>query len=150
MRKANFIVSGTFTLFAIFIIAISLGYPPSNHGVPGPGMFPIIIASLIILSALTLFIFTLRMPKEMDSAIDLKSKNVLNVYITMGGLVLYFVLLPLVGFVVTTSIMLILFIKWFSKRAWWKTILISVLFTVAIYLLFGSVLNVPMNFGLLI
>ncbi|NCC13578.1 MAG: tripartite tricarboxylate transporter TctB family protein, partial [Spirochaetia bacterium] len=32
MRKANFIVSGTFTLFAIFIIAISLGYPPSNHG----------------------------------------------------------------------------------------------------------------------
>lgn len=150
MKKANFIVSGVFAVFAIIIIAISLGYPPSNHGVPGPGMFPIIIACLILLSALILVIQTLRMPKERDTSIDLKSKNVLNVYITMAGLVVYVVLLPLVGFIVTTSIMLLLYIKWFSKRSWWKCILISVLFTVGIFMLFGSVLNVPMRFGLLI
>ncbi|MGE4454664.1 MAG: tripartite tricarboxylate transporter TctB family protein [Sphaerochaeta sp.] len=150
MRKANFIVSGVFTVFAIFIIALSLTYPPSNHGVPGPGMFPIIIASLIILSSLSLFLTTLRMDKEADVEVDLKSKNVLNVYVTMVGLIVYFILLPLVGFVVTSTIMLILYIKWFSKRPWWKTILISVIFVLAIFFLFGSVLNVPMRFGILI
>ena len=150
MKKANFIVSGTFTLFAIIIIGISLGYPPSNHGVPGPGMFPIIIASLIIVSAVTLVIQTLRMPKENDSAVDLSSKNVLNVYVSMAGLIVYAVLLPMLGFLSTTTVMLVLFIKWFSKRPWWKSILISVLFTLVIFLLFGSVLNVPMRFGLLL
>ncbi|MBJ2356509.1 tripartite tricarboxylate transporter TctB family protein [Sphaerochaeta sp. S2] len=150
MRKANFIVSGVFTAFAILIIAVSLTYPPSNHGVPGPGMFPIIIASLIILSSLSLFITTLRMGKEADTSVDLKSKNVMNVYVTMVGLVLYFILLPLVGFVTTSIVMLILYIKWFSKRPWWKTVLISVIFVLAIFFLFGSVLNVPMRFGMLI
>jgi len=150
MRKANFIVSGVFTAFAILIIAVSLTYPPSNHGVPGPGMFPIIIASLIILSSLSLFITTLRMGKEADTSVDLKSKNVMNVYVTMVGLVLYFILLPLVGFVTTSIVILILYIKWFSKRPWWKTVLISVIFVVAIFFLFGSVLNVPMRFGMLI
>lgn len=150
MRKANFIVSGVFTAFAILIIAVSLTYPPSNHGVPGPGMFPIIIASLIILSSLSLFITTLRMGKEADTSVDLKSKNVMNVYVTMVGLVLYFILLPLVGFVTTSIVMLVLYIKWFSKRPWWKTILISVIFVLAIFFLFGSVLNVPMRFGMLI
>lgn len=150
MKKANFVVSGLFAVFAIVIIAISMGYPPSNHGVPGPGMFPIIIACLILLSALILVIQTLRMPKAKDTKIDLKSKNILNVYITMAGLVVYVVLLPMIGLIVTTSIMLALYIRWFGKRAWWKCILISVLFTMGIFLLFGSVLNVPMRFGLLI
>lgn len=150
MKKANFIVSGVFAAFAIVIIAISLGYPPSNHGVPGPGMFPILIAGLILISALTLALLTLRMPKEKDTQIDLKSKNVLNVYITMAGLIVYAITFPLIGFIVTTSVMLVLYIKWFGKRPWWKCILISLLFTVAIFFLFGSVLNVPMRFGLLI
>jgi len=150
MKKANFIVSGVFAAFAIVIIAISLGYPPSNHGVPGPGMFPILIAGLILISALTLALLTLRMPKEKDTQIDLKSKNVLNVYITMAGLIVYAITFPLIGFIVTTSIMLVLYIKWFGKRPWWKCILISLLFTIAIFFLFGSVLNVPMRFGLLI
>ncbi len=127
-----------------------MGYPPSNHGVPGPGMFPILIASLILISALVLVIQTLRMPKTGDTAIDLKSKNVLNVYITMTGLIVYIVLMPMIGFIVATSIMLVLYIKWFGKRPWWECILISVVFTIAIFLLFGSVLNVPMRFGLLI
>ena len=44
MKKTNFIVSGVFAAFAIIIIVIAAGYPPSNHGVPGPGLFPILIA----------------------------------------------------------------------------------------------------------
>ncbi|AEV27893.1 Tripartite tricarboxylate transporter TctB family [Sphaerochaeta pleomorpha str. Grapes] len=150
MRKANFIVSGVFIAFAIFIIAIAIGYPPSNHGVPGPGMFPIIVASLIIIASLTLFLATLKMPKSQDTAIDLVSPKVMNVYITMAGLIVYVVLLPNVGFISTTSVMLFLFIKWFSKRSWWKCAIISVIFTLAIYGLFGSVLNVPMRYGFLV
>lgn len=150
MKKANFVVSGIFAAFALVVIFIAKGYPPSNHGVPGPGMFPIIIAVLMLISSIVLFINTLRMPTTGDTEIDLKSRSILNVYVSMGGLILYIVLLPMLGFVSTTSVMLSLFIKWFSKRPWWKSILIAVLFTVGIYLLFGTVLNVPMRFGFIL
>ena len=150
MRKANFIVSGVFAAFAIIIITIASQYPPSNHGVPGPGMFPIIIASLILLSAVSLVLVTLKSGSKMDTEIDLKSKNIINVYITMTGLIIYTILLPMVGFVTMTFIMLLLYIKWFSRRAWWKCIGISLVFTLGIFFLFGSVLNVPMRYGFLI
>lgn len=150
MRKANFIASGIFTAFALFIITISSKYPPSNHGVPGPGMFPIIIASLIIASAIALVVVTLKLGKDQDTEVDLKSRNIITVYITMTGLIIYLVLLPMVGFVSTTFVMLLLYVKWYSKRAWWKCIVISLLFTLAIFFLFGTVLNVPMRFGLII
>jgi len=150
MRKANFIASGVFTAFAIFIITISSKYPPSNHGVPGPGMFPIIIASLIIVSAIALVVVTVKSRAIDDTEVDLKSKNIINVYITMTGLIIYLLLLPIVGFVSTTFVMLLLYVKWFSKRSWWKCIIISLVFTLAIFFLFGTVLNVPMRFGLLI
>ncbi|MDT4762781.1 tripartite tricarboxylate transporter TctB family protein [Sphaerochaeta sp. PS] len=150
MRKANFIVSGVFTAFALLIIALSLTFPPSNHGVPGPGIFPFIIAALIIISAVALLITTLIAGPKLDSKIDLRSKNIINVYITMAGLVVYTVLLPMVGFITTTTVMLYLYIRWFSKRSWWKCAVISLLFTLAIYFLFGLVLNVPMRFGLVL
>jgi len=150
MRKANYIASGVFGAFAVFIIAISLTYPPSNHGVPGPGIFPIIIASLILLSAITLVIMTIKSSAKADTEIDFKSKNIINVYIAMTGLIIYMVLLPMLGFVSTTFVMLLLYVKWFSRRAWWKCIVISLLFTLAIFFLFGTVLNVPMRFGLII
>ena len=150
MRKANFIASGLFTAFAIFIITISSKYPPSNHGVPGPGVFPIIIATLIILSAIALIVVTLKSSAKGDTEVDLKSKNIINVYIAMTGLVIYLVLLPMLGFVSTTFVMLLLYVRWFSKRAWWKCIVISLVFTLAIFFLFGTVLNVPMRFGLII
>jgi putative tricarboxylic transport membrane protein len=150
MRKANYIVSGVFIAFAIAIIAIANTFPSNNQGVPGPGMFPIIIASLIIVSALILFMATLRMPESQDTKVDLTSPNVINTYITMAGLIVYVVLLPSVGFVSTTTLMLFLYMKWFSKKAWWKCLAISLCFTLAIYGLFGSVLNVPMRFGFLV
>ncbi len=150
MKKANFIVSGVFSTFSLVVIFIAKGYPPSNHGVPGPGMFPIIIALLTLLSAIVLFVKTLRMPAASDVTIDLKSRAILNVYVTMGGLILYIAILPLIGFVTTTAVMLTLYIRWFSRRPWWKCILIALLFTVGIFVLFGTVLNVPMRFGLIL
>lgn len=150
MRKANFIASGLFVAFAIFIITLSSTYPPSNHGVPGPGIFPIIIASIIILSAIALVFFTIKSKAMADTEVDLKSKNIINVYIAMTGLIIYLLLLPMVGFVSTTFVMLMLYIKWFSKRSWWKCIVISLVFTLAIFFLFGTVLNVPIRFGLII
>ncbi|HKM08123.1 MAG TPA: tripartite tricarboxylate transporter TctB family protein [Sphaerochaeta sp.] len=150
MRKANYIASGIFITFAIIIIIISSTYPPSNHSVPGPGMFPIIIASLIILSAIALTVVTIKSRSKEDSEVDLVSKNIINVYITMAGLIIYLILLPMLGFISTTFVMLLLYMKWYSKRSWWKCIIISLLFTLVIFFLFGTVLNVPIRFGLLI
>ncbi len=92
----------------------------------------------------------MKLGKDQDTEVDLKSRNIITVYITMTGLIIYLVLLPMVGFVSTTFVMLLLYVKWYSKRAWWKCIVISLLFTLAIFFLFGSVLNVPMRFGLII
>lgn len=150
MKKANFVIAAIFAAFGVAIIAVALGYPPSNHGVPGPGVFPLIIGGLTIFCSATLAVATARMKREDDVAIKLLSPDALRVYVTMGGLAVYLALMPMIGFVVTTSVMLTLFCKWFSKKAWWVCALIGVVFSVCVFALFGFVLNVPMRFGLLI
>lgn len=150
MKKANYIVAGIFAAFGAVIMTVALGFPPSNHGVPGPGVFPIIIGALTLFCSATLALSTARMKKEDDVPIKLLGPDALRVYVTMGGLVVYLTLMPMLGFVVTTIVMLTLLIKWFSKKAWWLSALIAAIFTVAIFALFGYVLNVPMSFGLLI
>ena len=150
MKKANYVVSGIFALFGAALIAIALGFPPSSHGVPGPGVFPIIVGALTLICSATLALVTTFRMREEDVPLKLLTRDALNVYITMGGLIVYLVLMPMLGFVVTTSVMLTLFIKWFSKKAWWVCALIGVLFSAGVFALFGFVLHVPMRFGLLI
>ena len=152
MKKGNIILSVICAILGITVIAIASGYPTAadyGTGVPGPGLWPIVISVAILICAALLMLRSLRMKSEDDTEIALWTPGTKRVYITMIILVIYAILLEPLGFLLATTAMQFVFIQWFAKKKWYITLIISAVVSVVVYLAFSYLLNVPLDFGLL-
>ncbi|ONI40480.1 hypothetical protein AN639_10925 [Candidatus Epulonipiscium fishelsonii] len=147
MKKANFILSGICSAISIYVISVALTFPAGKDGVPGPGVFPIIISILMLAACVAIIFSSLKME---DIKIPWKNSGAIEAYISMIAVVAYIVILGQVGFVVTSVIFMTLMVQWFQKGSPIKNAVISVVFVGLVYLVFSEFLNVPMNFGILI
>lgn len=151
MKKGNIITSVLVIALAIYVIFICMGYPTAEAygtGVPGPGLWPGVVAGCMIVAGLGLLVQTFRMKPQEDTSIIMWTNDIKRVYITMAILVAYVALLGVLGFIIATSVMLFIFIQWFAKKTKIMTAVISVGATMVIYCIFRFVLDVPVNFGL--
>lgn len=151
MKKGNIITSIIVMAISVYVIVTCAGYPTAEAygtGVPGPGLWPMAVAVCMLLAALSLLIKALRTKKEDDTPIEMWTDGTKRVYITMAILIVYVAVLGIVGFLISTSVMLFVFIQWFGKKKPWITLLISVICTAVIYGVFKFLLNVPVDFGL--
>lgn len=151
MKKGNIITSIIVMAISVYVIVTCAGYPTAEAygtGVPGPGLWPMAIAACMFVAALSLLIKALRTKKEDDTPIEMWTDGTKRVYITMAILVAYVAVLGIVGFLISTAVMLFIFIQWFGKKKPWITLLISVICTAVIYGVFKFLLNVPVDFGL--
>jgi len=149
MKKGNLTLAGVFSLLAVLTIIQSSFYPKGQEGIPGPGFFPIIIAVLMLAAAISLTITSLRMLPEDNIPLKLLSDDNKRAYIAMGIMVLYLIVMPLIGFCVTSFLLLFGMIKWLSDYKYGVCCLISAGIIGLIYVVFGMVLNVSLGFGLL-
>jgi putative tricarboxylic transport membrane protein len=151
MKKGNFITAALCAVLGIVVITIASGYPGAaayGTGVPGPGLWPICI-SVVLLGCSALLVYnTLKMPPEEDTALELWSPASRRVYITMMILLIYTIVLPTVGFLISTAVMQFVFIQWFAKKKPYITAVISIGISLAIYCVFRFLLNVPIDFGM--
>ncbi len=150
MKKGNLIAASLFAAMAIFIIWESASFPRGKAGVPGPAVFPIITAVLMLMAALSLVITTLRMRPEDDKKLNLGRPDCVRVYVCMAVLLAYFGLVQVVGFCATSAVLLFGLIQWFGKYRFHVSAIASIAVTVVIYLVFSQVLNVPFRFGFLL
>lgn len=147
MKKANLVLSFIAIAVSIYVIITSLSFPAGTNGVPGPGVFPIIVSVLMLLSAIAIIISSLKMQ---DTPIKWLDPASYPVYITMVAMVIYFIIMSQIGFVVTSTAFLTVMIQFYTKGKLWKNFIISFAVILLIYLIFGQLLNVPLDFGLLI
>lgn len=150
MKKGNFVAAAIGFVFGVFVLIEAFLLPKGTNGVPGPGLFPIIISAIMILSSVALFLRSLKMKAEEDIEIHPFSDDSKRVYLVMAVLLVYLVVMPYVGFCVTTFVLMSALVKWFSAKKIVPCLLISAVVTAAVYLIFSKVLNVPLDFGLLI
>ena len=152
MKKLNLIFAAFCTLVGVGLIAIASGYPTAEDygtGVPGPGLWPIVISAVMIACAALLVMKTMKMAPEKNTAVSLWNERNKRVYITIGILFAYLLVLEFLGFIIATTVMEAIFIHWFAKKKPWITILLSVVVTMVIYCVFQFVLNVPVgSFGI--
>ena len=120
-----------------------------NMPFPGPGLWPIAI-SIVLLACTAILIYrTLRMKPEKDTKIDLWTTGTRRVYLTMGILFLYLLVLPFLGFIISTFVLELIFIQWFAKKNPIITVVISAAITMVVYCAFRFALNVPVHtFGI--
>lgn len=152
MKKGNIVASALCILLGTSIVIICLGYPKAESygtGAPGPGLWPGLIAVGLVLVGIWLLISTLRAPEETMEKITLFGEGQKRVYLSMLILILYTFLLPTIGFIPVTVLMLYFFIQWFAKYNWYLSLSIAVIVTVGVYLVFKFVLSVPIDFGMI-
>ena len=153
MKKMNLIFSGICAAIGVFLIVLAAGYPTAadyGTGVPGPGLWPIVISAVMLAMAALLAMKSVKMPAEKNVAVPMWNEGTKRVYITMGILFAYTLVLEFLGFIIATTIMEAIFIQWFAKKKPIITVLISVVVTLVIYCVFQFVLNVPVgSFGIL-
>ena len=152
MKKGNLVLAAVCAVLGIGVIAMASGYPKAadyGTGVPGPGLWPIVI-SIVLLACTALLLFkTLRMSPEKNTKIELWTTGTRRVYITMGILVVYLIVLPFLGFIISTFVLELIFIQWFAKKNPIITVVISAAITMVVYCAFRFLLNVPVHtFGI--
>lgn len=150
MKRTNIVFSVLSMILGGVVLFLTRSWPESSNGIPGPAVFPRIIAAIIIACGLAILIRTLLSRNgDEDTAVDYTSKDVRGVYITMAALVLYFILMKYLGFIIDTVIMLTCFFAWFSKKKIYICILMAAVSSLLIYTVFSKALNVSLRFGLL-
>ena len=72
MKKGNLVLAAICAVTGIGIIAVASGYPTAadyGTGVPGPGLWPIVISVVLLACTAILLYRTLKMPPEKNSKI---------------------------------------------------------------------------------
>ena len=127
MKKGNLVLAAVCAVLGVGIIAVASGYPKAadyGTGVPGPG-------------------------PEKNTKIELWTTGTRRVYLTMGILFAYLLVLPFLGFIIATFVLELIFIQWFAKKNPIITAIISAAITMVVYCAFRFVLNVPVHtFGI--
>ena len=148
MRKANIIASLGFVIFCIIVIVFTHNtFPAGRQGVPGPGIFPILVSVVMVLAGLVIILHYIR--NKENTPIAWLEEGAIRAYIAIGIMTVYVILAPIIGFFITTTVFLVLTIKWFSKKSWIYTSAVSLSIVAFIYVAFSIILRVPLQFGLL-
>ena len=153
MKKMNLIFAAICAAIGALLIALAAGYPTAadyGTGVPGPGLWPIVISAVMLAMAALLVIKSVKMPAEKNTSVPMWNEGTKRVYITMGILFAYVAVLEFLGFIIATTVMEAIFLHWFAKKKPWITAVLALVITLVIYVVFQYVLNVPVgSFGIL-
>ena len=115
---------------------------------PGPGFLPFGLA--LILIALSIALIAKSWKREEPSVPFWSSRAWARPLLGVGIFLLYALLLPLLGFILTTFFFLI-FWMWVIERIRWAAILsISIGVTAVLFLIFSYFLEVPLPTGFLV
>lgn len=147
MKKGNIISSVILICLSIFILIQAKTFPKAGGNIPGPGFFPKILA--IFLIGLSSALIILSYINKEDKKVVLIDKNNSKVYLTILIITIYLILMNIVGFLISTPILLFVLILVYGMKGYIKNVIISVFITVVIYGVFQVLLTVPLPSGII-
>ncbi len=144
------------TLSSIFLILVGGGFCLSSlklglgrMSAPGPGLIPFATGGLIIILSLGVIVEThLRSKDEVEVKL-FRGKRMGVIISVFLSLFLYILLLNLIGFYISTFLLLLFLFKISEKQSWGFAIGASLLTTIFTFLLFDYLLNLSFPKGLL-
>jgi hypothetical protein len=140
-------LSGIFIiLFSGIAVYLALKLPMGRVGKPGPGIFPLILSTVIGLLGLALCSKTLRSKKELGTE-EVPITKWRLAYL-LGDLFLYAFLLRPLGFLISTWVFLLV-LKPIVEKRWILVVLGSSFISVALFFFFKYLLKVELPMGIL-
>lgn len=110
-----------------------------------PYLFPVLIAVLFIIASISLFFKGRAEKVDREEMVDTRGLKVVAVFTAL--VFIYYLLLPLLGFIITNVVMLSLFFVFLKLRTWWKVALLSISLTAVLYVVFQLLLKVRLPIG---
>ncbi len=143
---------------ALFLIYVAYSAPKSN--IPqtlGPEAMPIAVLILIIVCAVFIFINASGDTHESTPATDVEEAPPAStgvdkykiVVLVVLGLVVYGIMLEPVGFVISTTLLVLYSARLFEKGKWVRNGVVSLLFSISVYYSFVHLLDVMLPAGIL-
>jgi putative tricarboxylic transport membrane protein len=116
---------------------------------PGPGMLPLIASSGLGLAALFSLVRSLRAPCGPMAAEGFFGQNIGSVALILAGLVAYVLLLPWLGYLTGTLILMAFLFRAGGFRHWGGVLFSALLTTVVTYFIFSTWLSLRFPRGIL-
>jgi hypothetical protein len=143
MKRLNAGVWGGITVlaFGLLFFAYSLEYPYKGDIGVGAGFFPLWLSGILIVLAV---LYILESLAGRDKAEKTSKEAMKNILFTVICMVAYVILLPIIGFNVTSTAFL--FVLLLKAYKWHLNLLISIVSSVALYFLFLLLgVQLPLN-----
>lgn len=142
--RSDHVAGGAFVIAGLIIWALSGDLPTGRLSMPGSGMMPKIVCSLMIFFGLVLVVRA----GESKPFAEIEWANLRHALAVLGITVLTTALYPTLGFLIAMSLLLFALLA-FERRNLIAAALYSVCVSVATYALFTMVLKSPLEQGLL-
>jgi putative tricarboxylic transport membrane protein len=136
-------------LFGVIVGGVSLmdlGLGSSSH--PGPGLFPFLIGIIMALVAVVLIAMALASRKK-DATFNERPSFSRNIPLTLAVLCVYALVLEYLGYLISTSILLLYLFKIASSINWRMSLLMAVVVMAVSYYFFVVLLQSQLPNGIL-
>jgi putative tricarboxylic transport membrane protein len=149
MRVSNTAIGLVLIVFASAVLVYVRTFPSLDNGYPGPALFPSVLAVLFIICGIGLIIQGIRAGEKLlkfDIG-TLTRKGIINILFVLAVILCYIYLSEYIGFLILSGVLLFVTPKWLGVSTL-RSLILSVVVTLGIYLLFAKLLLVPLPWGL--
>lgn len=148
--NSNRVISVLLLILSSYIWFTVNGYPNRTGSGPGPDFFPELSAG--ILAFLALLLFFQKVVKKEEEEIDqvpFTRDTVLKLIYIFIALILYILIAPYIGFLITSVLFIVSWMFIMGERNWKFILLLSIIFSIAITFIFEALLGVPIPHGII-
>ncbi|PHY07445.1 MAG: hypothetical protein CK528_04110 [Alcaligenaceae bacterium] len=134
-----FMLLGGAQIWLSFRLPDGLGLSPAE---PGPGLFPMLVGSLLLTSATSVLVQTLAAQRVAESTRERFPVDIVLLAALIAGFIF---LLPRLGFVVSAFCLLLGTLSLYGMPGWWRRVGTAFVMTAVSYLVFtrGLSVNLP-------
>lgn len=147
MKINDRIIGGIAILGGVSIIATTFGFREIPGQMFGSAFFPRILGSALIIIGATQAI-TGANGKPLTVSEILKGRSGFQVLAALIAVVLWVLISPLLGFILTTS-SLIAGLAILANGRFWPSVLIGIVMSFILFFVFGKLLRVPLPYGII-
>lgn len=140
LRRLEIAVAVSLLLLGAFATWGAAGMPFGTAAMPGPGMMPMALGVLLMLSAAGLVVLEWKAPVT-DAVVVLGNRHVaLGIALIIAAGVLF----ERAGFLITSTLFLFAMLASISTLGWWRSLLAAVAASIATSYLFQNLLGVAL------
>ncbi len=151
MNKPN-IVSGLIGIaISTYVLLVASNFPSIPGSKIGPGYFPVLLAIGMMCASMILLIQALLKKGELRyNKLNIKSPELIRSFLSLVATVFYAIIMQFTGFIVATVFYLFYLMYLLKNRNYKQMVILSVLISIAVYIVFKGILKLTLPTGFLI